>query len=259
MLLGSLLGLLCGAAAFPRDLVTGLHHSAELGALVDSFADLAASQLESAMGPDRPLFPRFGRPSSLPRAVYSASSRVRAPVDFAEKLALIESEANEAGVAPQALRFLRGSDARFVVVSDGVAGQPLDGPLRIVALPIAADSSFPLGPGLDEGDAARDRAEVLVVLHGVAAIGAALPSPAQGLLTVDQLAALKLGLEDAVHLEGTVPAGTGVFYFARPRELAARLAEIAAERARAASSGSASRDVVAAALRRDYGVEIEIQ
>jgi hypothetical protein len=62
-------------------------------------------------------------------------------------------------------------------------------------------------------------------------------------------------VEEGPGAEASAEPGVGVFFFAPAAELAARLARVAALRAAAAPG---EEDVVSAALRRDFGVRVEI-
>ena len=294
MLLGAVLGCVVGASGLPPDLVGGLLRRPQLVAAIDAFAERAARQLlgeserqgggaaaaaaasAAAVAAAPPLEPRFGRPSPLPRRAYTSSSAVRAPRDFEAKLALMREHARAAGVAPHHLRYVRGAAGPFAVVEARGARalaapasappQPLCARLALVAVDLGggarAAAAAPAAT-LTEGDAARDRAEVL---GGRAAAPVAASAIA---LSPDQLALIEASMDDAVFAaegaaEGAgadagagvgVGVGVGAFYYAPAAQLAARLAGVAAAREAAAPDAE---DVVSAALRRDFGVRFEI-
>jgi hypothetical protein len=297
MLLGALLGCVAGAESLPHDLVGGLLRAPGLAAALDAFVERTARQLLGqpapgavgdaaasapvAMAAATVLPPRFGRPSPLPRRAYSAHSAVLAPRDFTAKLARMREHARAAGVVPQRLRYVRGAAGPFAVVeARGVralaapagALQPLCAQFALLPVTVGGGArAVPAAPAaaLAEGDAARDRAEVLGGGRFAPAIPAAAAhlysSSSPALLSTEQLARLEADMGDAVFVEGegearegaaAAAAGVGVFYYAPASELAARLSAIAA--ARAAAPPRDAVDPVSAALLRDYGVRVEI-
>lgn len=174
LLLGGILGILIGGAHIPQALIDGLYRREQMLPVIHDFAALVCAHHQREQQAPR-IVPRFGRPHPLPLADFTGSTAIKAPVDLPDKLALIQAQAAAVRLPVCQLRYVKGVGAVALLHPDhplaaAAAGDLLHVSRSFVAVPLVKpDPSSPIAVHLDDGDASRDRAEVLAALAGTAA------------------------------------------------------------------------------------------
>jgi len=215
MLLGSILGGVIGASNIPQDLLEGLVRGAELRSAVKALSAriISTSRASTNSSP----------PAPLPRLYYSSEVGlgVNLPRDFGEKFVALQRDAFEAGVPIRNLVYANPRSAlspKAYALNFGKFGALTATPIRL------RDHSKFNGSQelllLEEGDARKDRVE----FSG----GTDDTSKAEAKEISELIGSMIWESSVPMESEGQTREGTGIFFYAHPRELFLRKKKTAA-------------------------------